>query len=854
MVRFLFALSGASALVYEVIWTKRLTLVVGVSTFSLSIVLAAFLCGLALGSLLFGRKAAQWSRPLRAYAALELGVAAGALALHLVLPGLESAYAGLHRHLGASLAAVRLVRIVICFLALLPPTLLMGGTLPILCQREVARGETLPASLAGLYAVNTLGGAAGTLLAGFVLIERLGLTGTLLVAVLLNLLAAAAAWTLDAAEAGGAPGRDHPGRSGEMPRGGRSPGEAGALDRRGRAVLLGVFALSGFAALSFEILWTRSLNIFLRSGFVYSFTLMLATFLLGIVLGSWIFHRFLDPRGVAGLLGFAALEIAVGAWGLLSIPLLTRAASLPEAVSKSLGSGEYSWGEWTLAWIFASVMVLIVPSTLMGILFPLAGRLFVIPARAGSGVGALYAANTAGCVAGAAVTGFLLIPRFGTLESLRLISILNLACAALPLLAVRGAGGARRSRRALALSAAALVALGGLLLPSGLIRSRIIASRPGRNLLFAEGAAGLVEVYERRGVEGNSYRKLYFNGTSYAGTTQSGRRYHRLLGHLPALLHPRPRTGLVIGFGSGMTFGAMMLDARIERVDCAELSPEVLRAGSLFARDNGGARDDPKGRIILGDGREHLLITTERYDLITLEPPPPRFAGVVNLYSEDFYRLCRSRIRNGGLMAQWIPMHSHSVPEMRNLVRSFLEVFPEATFWAPTPRDGILVGSVAPVPVSAAELRARMAAPRVAADLASIDVPDLGALLGSLLLDAPALAAYVRDARSITDDRPTIEYFAAFDLVEHPGHLEDVLRNGINPARWLEAAGGGAPLSLSAAEVRHLQAMQRLLLGAVAGDRGDLEGKRREYAAALGLHPESIFLRRLNRVGPGGDD
>ena len=850
-VRLLFFLSGASALAYEVLWTKWLTRVIGVTTFSVTTVVASFLTGLALGAAFFGGRIDRSGRPLRLYAWLEAGVAACSLALHFVLPLLESSYVSLHRHLGSAGQAVLLARIALSFLALLPPTLLMGGTLPVLCRREVARGEGVASSLSALYAINTLGGVVGTLLTGFVLIGSLGLRGTLLAAVFANALAGGVALLLDALERRADRETPAPGSAVRKKEGEPAKSLAAVvamLGPRGRAIILAASALSGVAALSFEILWTRALGVFLRSGIVYSFSLALANFLLGIVVGSWIYHTFLAARR-AGVPAFSTLQAAIGAWGLASVLVLPRVGQLPVWVAGRLG-GEYSWGGWAIVWVLSSMAVMFVPSVLMGIVFPLAGGLVVDRERVGGGVGTLYAANGLGSVLGALVSGFFLIPRLGTLQSLRANSLLCAALGAAALLALPGTASAHgfRRRKVIAFGGAGAVTLASFLIPADLLRERIIASRPGTNLYFAEGATGLVEVYDRIGAAGNHYLKLYFNGTSYAGSTQSGRRYHKLLGHLPALLHPDPRTGLVIGFGSGMTFGAMLLDPRIERVDCVELSPEVLGAAPFFARDNGDAPQHPKGRIILGDGREHLLVTQRRYDLISLEPPPPRFAGVVNLYSLDFYRLCRRRLRAGGIMTQWIPMHSHTKEEMRDLIRTFVEVFPEATFWVPTPRDGILVGSASPLQVSAPELRRRMATEPVATDLRSIDLPDLGALLGGLLLDAPALATYVREAGVITDDRPTIEYFASHPLSEPPGHLEDVFRHGINPALWIERAAGGNAVSLTETEVRHLQAMQQLLLGVVAGDRGDAEGKQRAYAAALQLHPDSTFLQRLNLI------
>jgi len=856
MIRFLFFLSGAAALAYEVLWSKWLTRVIGVTTFSISTVVATFLTGLALGGLLFGRRIDRGGRPLRLYAWLEAGVALCASVFYALLPAFESAYVFLHRQIGSHVGLVLLARVVISFLALLPPTILMGGTLPVLCRREVGQGRAAPRALAALYALNTLGGVAGTLLTGFFLIEHLGLRGTLVAAVATNLTCAGIAWMLDRRESriGFDAGRALDARAktdgGDdvRPRAAAVPDPRLPWPPRRRAALLGASALAGFTALSFEITWTRALGIFLRSGIVYSFSLALANFLLGIFLGSWIYHTFLARRR-AGLLCLSALQAGLGAAGLASVWSLSRIGDLPGWVAQRMG-GEYSWGEWAVVWLLASASVMLAPAVLMGIVFPLIGGLVVSEEHVGGDVGRLYAWNGLGSVLGALASGFVLIPALGTLECLRLNALLCVALAVAAALMQARAPLTRRidRRAALAAGAAVVVALASPAIPSQLIRRRITSSRPGTNLFYKEGAAGLVEVYDRVGVEGNHYRKLYDNGTSYAGTTQNGRRYHKLLGHLPALLHPAPRTGLVIGFGSGMTFGAMMQDPRIERVDCVELSPEVLEASRFFAADNGSATENPKGRILRGDGREHLLATDERYDLISLEPPPPRFAGVVNLYSEDFYRLCRSRMRPGGIMAQWIPMHSHTVEEMRDLIRSFVQVFPQATFWVPNERDGILVGSTSPLRVGAGDLRARMQAEPVASDLRSIDVPDLGALLGGLLMDSQALHDYTRPASLITDDRPSIEYFASHGLIESYGHLEDVMRASINPAKWIEAAGGGAPVSFSPEEIQHIRAMQDLLLGVVAGDRGDLAGKKQAFAAALQLQPDSAFLRRLNIV------
>ena len=827
----LVTLSGLAALVYQVAWTRRLTLLFGASTYALATVLAVFLGGLALGAWLLGGPLDRCRRPLRAYAWLEGGIGLYALVFPLLLDGAEAAYLGLARGSSASVALHTAVRAVLATGLLLPPTFLMGGTLPAMCRVFLRREESLGRDLGLLYACNTLGAALGALLSGFVLLAWLGLSGTLLFAAAVNLSLAGAALLLSRRQV------DRP--------------EVEALEPDVSLpavpvpvwVVLGASAVSGLTALGCEVLWVRALVTVLHTGFTYALSLMLATFLIGLVLGSLIYARFLSRT--ADLRTFSRAQCLIGLWGLLSIWLLGKAPFLERlAVQRGWLGAEYTWSSWIAEVAVASALVMLVPTTLMGIGFPLAARLVAGNRRQfGRRIGLLYAWNTLGSILGSLGAGFLLVPLVGTLNALLLLALANLVLgAALAWLSPA----ANWERLAVSAVVASLVVGGLLVTPQNYFGESLARWRGGKLLYFEEDVIGVVEIYHQPSPSGDFYRRLFVNGTSYASTSHYARRYHKLLGHLPALLHPAPERTLVIAFGTGMTAGALTRYDAVRTVECVDLSAAVIGGAPQFAEANGSVLDDPKTRVFLEDGRAHLLLDDEGYDLITLEPPPPRFAGVANLYSREFYELSRSRLRPGGVAAQWIPMHSHTEEEMRMLVRAFVEAFPNSTLWLPVQRDAILIGSVEPMSLDLAAIARRMSEPDVAADLRDVDVEHPAALAATLLLDAEGLREYVRGVQPITDDLPAIEYFAGRPLAEAPVHLERLLRYAMPLARVQAAlASGDAGPALGEELVRQHQALHHYFRGAVLGDRLDRRGQALEWRKAQLAAPESAFFRRL---------
>jgi spermidine synthase len=297
----------------------------------------------------------------------------------------------------------------------------------------------------------------------------------------------------------------------------------------------------------------------------------------------------------------------------------------------------------------------------------------------------------------------------------------------------------------------------GLRVPGDHLAHAFLANKPGTLVDYEESAAGTVAVVEEPFFD-TSFRRLYIQGVSNSNDGLMSRRYMRLQALLPLLIHDGDsRSALVVGLGTGITCGSLLAFPGLDHRVCVELLPPVARAVHLFA-GNYGVTTDPRAEIRLADGRQDLLVRDDRYDLITLEPPPPIAAGVVNLYSRDFYDLCRRRLAPHGLMAQWLPLATQNDEETRMLVRSFLDAFPEASLWSTELHEMLLVGSVEPVPIDAARIAERLRDPDTGAALAEVGVPDVAAVLATYVTDRRGLETYAGDAPPVTDDRPRIEH------------------------------------------------------------------------------------------------
>ncbi|MCL6693230.1 fused MFS/spermidine synthase [Pseudomonas sp. R3.Fl] len=723
--------SGGAALVFQVLWVKQLSLVVGVEVYAVTTAISAFFAGLALGGLAFGRWADRLRRPVRLYAGLELLVALLGVGATFALAHAAGAFARLEASLG-------LLAWLLPFALVGLPAFFMGGTLPVLVRALKPAEGQLGRAGGGLYAANTAGAIAGTLLAAFVLLPALGVLGSACAAAGFNLLAAAGALLVrrEAVEPAAPAGQVAPPR------------------RPAMRLAIALYCVAGGVALGYEVVWTQSIVQFMSTR-AFAFAVVLATYLCGLVLGSALYarraDRLRDPWGLFGLLIAAAgllaiLQIAgLGAW-------LLGAQTRAEALMLGLGGSELAG--MCARFAVAALCVVFLPTTLLGAAFPLALRLAVDSAHVGRDVGRVVALNTLGGILGVMLTGFVLVPALGLVRTLALLAVL---AAAVGLLAVwRGEGVGKRLRLGVALVAVATLAVGALTSPRHLAEL-LPAARHGQITFYEEGRGGTVAVVEQ-GRGQNRFSRLYIQGVSNTGDAMPSLRYMRLQALLPLLVHDgEPRSALVIGFGTGITAGAMLRYQGLQHPVVAELLPEVLAAAPHF-KGTFDARHDPRLEIRLRDGRRELLRSAERYDMITLEPPPPSAAGVVNLYSRDFYQLAASRLEQGGIVAQWLPLPTQNEEDSRALVRSFIDVFPHAWLWTTEFHEMLLVGSLQPLRLDVPRIRERFAQPEVSAALAEVGVDSPEALLATWVTDRAGLESFAGDAPPVTDDQPRIEY------------------------------------------------------------------------------------------------
>lgn len=751
--------SGLAGLVYEVTWTRLLTLHLGHTTAAASAVVAAFLGGLAIGAAVGGRMASAWSprRCLQAYIALEMAVAICALLLPLELslftPILRSAY-----HDGAG-AMFPLIRILSCIFMVMAPALALGATFP-MAIRWFARGSSEPAKESGLlYFLNTSGAAAGALLAGFVLIPSIGMRGTIDVAIAGTAIAALCVAVV-LAYAGDA----------EAPPPPIKPKQTAKEKAHSYAppwLAITVLGLSGFAALVHEIAWTRILSLILGPT-TYAFAATLAAVIAGVAIGSGIGTRLVSTRApkAAGMLAFALLLAAVTAGQTYSL----AGTRLPMMVARYVAE-HADFDSLLLRGVLLTIALILPTSACLGAAFPLAlsladDRVHAAPGR----FGIVYAVNTIGSVIGSLAAGFVFIPALGIQATLWIVSGSLIAGT----LALIGSGALTGLSRAAGLLVAA-VSIALVVGSPGWDRELLAAGvymyapyvpkdldletqlKAGELLYYEEGAAATVSVKKLTGTT-----TLAVDGKTDA-SNRGDMLTQKLIAHLPLLLHPNPRNVFIIGLGSGMTAGAALTHP-IARADVIEISPEVVKASAFFTAENRNALADPRTHLIVGDGRSHLALSNQQYDVIVSEPSNPWIAGVSSLFTKEFFASARDRLAPGGIICQWANAYNISQPDLTSIIATFTSVFPEGTVWLVGRDDVLLLATLDPLEPALRRMPERMTRPEVAADLASIGVQDALSIESLEVAGPRELAAYTAGSRIFTDDRLTLEFTAPREL------------------------------------------------------------------------------------------
>ncbi|MBN1347792.1 fused MFS/spermidine synthase [candidate division KSB1 bacterium] len=766
LIYILFLISGACGLIYQLLWVRQLSLIFGNTTYATSSILTAFMGGLALGSYWLGKYSDGTKSPLKLYAKLEIGIGISAIAiLFLYIPLSDSVYTWVFRTFGQNGVVFNLMRFVLSIFILIIPTTLMGGTLPVISKFIIRESKSFGKKIGTLYAINTLGGVAGAFLTGYHLIRLLGGSSTYWIAISANFALAFFALLINRmyAQTTEASVRRESKRK-KIPKKPKhvSPPVQGSERIRTYSpqtarIILWLFGLAGFASLAYEVVWTRAL-LFNVSSTIYSFTIILVTFLTGITLGSMLMARWVDR--VRNLIyTFGLFEICIALTAILSIPLLQNMHTFQRWLLQFMSIS--SWNQVTFMLFIVAFIILVLPTIFMGAAFPVVNRIYVksIP-QLGRGVGNVYMANTVGAIIGSFVSGFVLLPVLGISGSILLLAVLYLVIGGISLFFE--AGFKQHFRKLVPLP------LIGILL-FVLINSLFFTSEPlfldsagfkRTKLLYHEDTPSAtlcaLEKAEDLNIWGENVKYLNINGHNTAHTTFADIVIHKMLAHLPALLHPQPENALVIGFGFGNTCQSFLQYDEIKRVDCVELLEQEKESAKFFTRENQGVFEDPRFNFIVNDGRNYVLATDRKYDIISINAVDPKFSPT--LYTNDFYELCYQRLNPDGEIVAWLPLYGMTLEEVLSLIKSFVEVFPHASLWYNNPEHLLMLGSRSKQMIDCKTIVERLQQPGVRQSLAEIRLENPYSLLATFFAGSNNLDDLTRNAPLHSDDHPIVEF------------------------------------------------------------------------------------------------
>lgn len=731
-----FLLSGASALIFENLWFRQAGLAFGTTVWASSLVLSGFMGGMALGNAWVARTGSLAARPVRVYALLEAAVGVSGVAIVSGLPGMPGLLAPLFGSLLGEPLALNALRFGVAFALLLVPSTAMGATLPLLVKALHRHRPGFGTALGWLYGWNTLGATLGAITVEQWLVPALGVRGSAWVAGACNALAVALCLTLL--------------RPLDRPLAAEPPGVRPVRIDAQRLRVLATSALCGAALLALEVVWFRFLQLFVHST-TRSFAIMLMVVLLGIGCGGLVAGWWLRARPAAWKLT-GALALVSGMWVVTAYRGFHLVAPPPGA-GALVGFGDV---------VRLSLWLMLPVAGLSGVLFTFVGRgAFESWGEETRTTGWVTMANTLGAMLGALAAAWWMLPRFGIEGSFFALALAygGVACLA-PL------DWARALSRPLRRGAAAFVALYGLALlafPFGAMRERIVPDVVSRWLdpdtslaTVREGLNETIAYLERRRLGLVAEHQLVTNSYSMASTSLPDKRYMSHFVYWPLAFRPEVRKALLISYGVGVTAGALVDSREIERIDVVDISPEIVEMNRIVYPDpDRYPPDDPRVHVIVEDGRFYLLVSRERYDLITAEPPPLGVAGVVNLYTREYFGLLRDRLNPGGTVTYWLPVGLLSESDARHVIRAFCDVFEDCSLWRGVRWEWMLAGSrEGGEAVSRRRFERQWRDPRVREQLRVLgfEAPEL--LITTFLGDADFLRALTADATPLVDDRP----------------------------------------------------------------------------------------------------
>lgn len=846
MVYALFFLSGATALIFEILWMRQFVTVFGNSSYAISVVLAAFMAGLGLGSLWFGRVADRTEDRLYIFALIEGGIILWALLVPALLAVLETVTPSIFASV-SNFAAVSAIRFVFSFLVLLVPCFLMGGTLPLLSRFCVEARDAVGTRVSLLYGLNTLGATAGCFITGFWFIENLGQSGTNRVAIVVNLVILAAVLVVRAAHGGGesAVAASAEAETPQMPDAAGAAEEVSAFSAK--LLVLAAF-VSGFATMCAEVLWIRYL-VFVVPNNQYSFTGILGVLLLGLALGS-IIYRALLARRTRQILYLAGIEIILGPAILFSLVTGARAVMSPQmqerlmnAFGPAVGLG-MKGGAVGLA-----AATIFLPAVLIGIVFPLVCAAYTRSvSTVGRSVGRIYAVSTLGSILGSLAPIAFVVPWLGIQNGIFAVAVSN---SALGVLLVLGAG--RTSARwvrgaAAAVGMAFLFVLAAREMPENLTQA-IFLSAPDHNgghnevTLYKEGRTATVMVVRDTIID---RKEVYIGAVEEVPTTYMGHLFFKLFGSLGPLLQNDPADVLVLCLGGGVTAGTVLENPAVDKAVCVDLVAEMLDACRELSDVNNNVAENPKFEMVVEDARNYLAMNPAKWPVIICDSTHPKSPDSWALYTSEFYQAVKARMAADGVFLQWAPMHGISFDEYKILVNTFRSVFPHTSLWAIAGFDevgnkwdtSVMMATAEPLTIDVARLAQRLAAESVKQDLAPWDLDTPAGLLSTFLCGEKGVEALTKGMPKNTDDLPVTQYNTAYTTSREcsASSLADSLASP-----WPYLVNTGAEK-----EARKLQVA---LSRSIAARKLLFEGRVLQAAAALPERPRLQTIRENLRRG-----
>lgn len=759
MVLSAFFLSGLSALIYEVVWMRMLTLVFGASVFAASTVITVYMLGLALGSFYTGRIIDRNNLKisyLKIYAFIELAIGVYCLFTPFLFSNLDSVFSYIYKLVEVDFFVFSLIRFFFCALVMIVPTILMGATLPLLAKYFIKHKDEVGKNIGFLYGLNTFGAVCGILLTAFLFVPSLGVKATIFLAVVVNIFIFAFAYYFSKKEE-------------EVKTTKIAAGNKVSFFSHSKFfyVMLLLFSLSGFISLVYEVAWFRILTMTIGNT-VYAFSVMLATFLFGLALGSYLISFFAD-KIKNKLFFFALVQISIGLSAMVLLPLF---GNLPMVFLDILKISQVSFWNVQAVNFITSFVAIIIPTIFMGMTLPLVVKIVTEDIKeVGFKVGTLYAGNTIGSTFGSLLGGFLLIPFLGVKFTIIFMVCLNIMIGAYLVFSyVKVMQKAKISVYVFSF----IVLVSSFLMPSWdkaflisgpyLYASQYMekvkkgdfkeAYKGITNIIYyEEGVTGTVAVVKRQ-----DNILMSVNGKGIADI-KNDRLTHTLLGSLPLFLKPESKDALLVGLGSAVTLGAME-QFPLENITAVELSKEVIKASSFFSEANYNALEDERLNLVVDDGRIYLDYSEKKYDVIVSQPSVPWMSGASNLYTVDYYEIVKKALKDDGIVCQWIQAYNMDFESLRILLKAFKEVFPHTTLWQYNKGNIFLIGSKKTLEVPYSSINKLFKDKKINKMMSSIGVRVPEMFVSGFTLSEDNLDELTKGVEINSDNNPLIEFRA----------------------------------------------------------------------------------------------